>query len=149
MATKYVVIPEDMYKSLLHDEKKSQIGLPSAEAAVEKVKRSKQRNKSAKNVIYNQKLRRYLKTRKEELDKPVIVELVQGAVKKPSIIQTGQQPTPKQQSGSRKRHRATLSESSDDNGFEYDEEDFIPGGSIINPRTAKKYQNISSFKATT
>lgn len=77
MATKYVMIPEDMYRALINEKKesKSTIDVNFAKSNVEKAKKSNLKDKSAKNILYNQELRRYLKTYKEEKDKPIKIEL--------------------------------------------------------------------------
>jgi hypothetical protein len=78
MATKYIVIPEDMYRNLIQNQKDVKISAEQSKSELEKVKRSRNRNLSAKNVQYNQELRRYLKTKKEEEEKPINVKLTNG-----------------------------------------------------------------------
>ena len=133
MATKYVVIPEDMYKSLVKEQKEKnvQIGVEQAKNEVEKVKNSRRKNISEKNVLYNQELRRYLKTAKEEAEKPIKVQLSNGqkaVVKKDQEIQTAK----------------TASRPPSGTYFEEEEEsgDFIPGDKYkFTPKTPLAYGN--------
>ena len=78
MATKYLLIPEDLYNNLLKSQQNNVIGTEFASNNLSKVKKSKNKNASAKNVLYNQELRRYLKTKKEEEEKPIKVEVSNG-----------------------------------------------------------------------
>ena len=78
MARKYIVIPEEMYKNLLQSQNSEIIGTDSSKINLDKIKKSRTKNSSAKNVLYNQELRRYLKIKKEEDEKPVKVELSNG-----------------------------------------------------------------------
>ena len=78
MAVKYIVIPEDMYRNLIRTQPEVKIGTEQAKSELDKVKKKRDANLSAKNVVYNQELRRYLKTRKKEEEKPVKVEISNG-----------------------------------------------------------------------
>ena len=53
MATKYVVIPEDMYKSLVKEQKEKnvQIGVEQAKTEVDNIKNSRRKNVSKKSAI--------------------------------------------------------------------------------------------------
>jgi hypothetical protein len=78
MSTKFVLIPDDMYRSLINDKRndQSQLGVNFSKSSLEKIIKSKNKNLTSKNLLYNQELRRYLKANKEETDKPVKVEMV-------------------------------------------------------------------------
>ena len=94
---KYVAIPESMYKSLIQTQNKEELGTDLAKSELEKVQKSRNKNLSEKNVLYNQELRRYLKTKKEEEEKPVKVELsngLRGLIKKTQIPTQIPTPTP-------------------------------------------------------
>ena len=67
-----------MYKALIQSQNFTQIGTELAKSDLEKVQKSRNKNLSEKNVLYNQELRRYLKTKKEKEEKPVKVELSNG-----------------------------------------------------------------------
>ena len=103
MATKYIAIPESMYKALIQSQNFTQIGTELAKSDLEKVQKSRNKNLSEKNVLYNQELRRYLKTKKEKEEKPVKVELskgLRGLIKKtqtPTLTPTpsGNRPAPR------------------------------------------------------
>lgn len=76
MARKFVLIPEDMYKSLLNarpDVNKEQKDLDDV--------LSSRLEASAKNVLYNNKLQNLIKRRKENEEKPLKVEVVKKRVK--------------------------------------------------------------------
>ena len=74
MANKFILVPEDLYKGLTtHDS--GEPNLDFVRRDLEKVKRKKQ-TPNAKNVNYNQELRRYLKMRHEQQNKPVKEEMV-------------------------------------------------------------------------
>ena len=77
MAVKYIVIPEDMYRNLIRTQPEVKIGTEQAKSELDKVKRKRDTNLSAKNVVYNQELRRYLKTRKAE-EENIKVEISNG-----------------------------------------------------------------------
>jgi hypothetical protein len=79
MAMKYMLIPEDMYNEFIreHGKKEGEISLDLFKKDLNKTKKVK--DVSAKNVLYNQELRRYLKYKKEVDEKPVKVDLSNGA----------------------------------------------------------------------
>ena len=77
MATKYILVPEQMYKGLTNIEPEN-IPLDFERKALSKAKSIK-KTPSAKNTLVNQELRRYLKLKKDEENKPVKVELTNGA----------------------------------------------------------------------
>jgi hypothetical protein len=85
MSSRFLLVPEDMYNGLLSSSTSSKsspkesINLSFAKQKLEGVKKARRLNKSAKNVLYNQELRRVLKIRKEEEEKPVKVELAYGS----------------------------------------------------------------------
>lgn len=80
MATKLILVPEDMYNSLttVNNGDDENINLNFIKEKLDSNKRKKT-NFSAKNIIYNQELNRFLKMRKEIKNKPVKVELSNGA----------------------------------------------------------------------
>ena len=115
MATKYIAIPETMYTSLLQMQKNNQIGIDLAKTELEKAKKSRTKNLSAKNIMYNQELRRYLKTKKEEDEKPIKVELsngIKGIVKKS---------TPANLTGGRNRILSLSSQ----NTFDHESDEYV------------------------
>ncbi|KAL3071718.1 hypothetical protein niasHS_016393 [Heterodera schachtii] len=61
---------------------------------LETVKRKRAANVSERNVLYNQQLRRYLKMRKEAKDRPVKVQLSNGAQLLNKTVETGVQVRP-------------------------------------------------------
>nr|CAD2202668.1 unnamed protein product [Meloidogyne enterolobii] len=84
MANKFILVPEEIYKGLTTFD----TGEPNLDLIrndLEKIKRKKD-NPSAKNVKYNQELRRYLQMRNEQQNKPVKVEMV--ATPKGAIMST-------------------------------------------------------------
>lgn len=71
----------ELYKGLLRSRDESNVDLKE-EAPLErekkklhKIKHRKIKNLSVKNILYNQQLRRYLRSRKEARDKPIKVEI--------------------------------------------------------------------------
>nr|CAD2172286.1 unnamed protein product [Meloidogyne enterolobii] len=84
MANKFILVPEEIYKGLTTFD----TGEPNLDLIrndLEKIKRKKD-NPSAKNVKYNQELRRYLQMRNEQQNRPVKVEMV--ATPKGAIMST-------------------------------------------------------------
>jgi hypothetical protein len=77
MANKYLLVPEDLYRGLIEVEPEN-INLNYEKRQLEKSKRAS-RKKDTWNTLYNQEQRRYLKLKKEQLNKPVKVELTNGA----------------------------------------------------------------------
>ena len=89
MTTKYLLVPEQLYRGLVNQEPDN-INLDFERKLVEKTKRVKKKP-DEKNVHYNQEFRRYLKLKKESDEKPVKVELTNGAKvisKKPKTIRS-------------------------------------------------------------
>ena len=84
MANKFILVPEEIYKGLTTFD----TGEPNLDLIrndLEKIKRKKD-TPSAKNVKYNQELRRYLQMRNEQQNRPVKVEMV--ATPKGAIMST-------------------------------------------------------------
>jgi len=87
MANKFVLIPKELYDGLLAQPKvdpdlKEQAPLMRARGELVRVQRSKRQgaaHRSAKNVLYQQQLRRYLRLRKQTKDRPLKVRLDNGA----------------------------------------------------------------------
>lgn len=73
MANKFVVIPEEIYRGLTASDT-GNINLDFSKNQLEKVKRE-HTNPSAKNILYNQELRRYLHLLKEHQGKPINVAI--------------------------------------------------------------------------
>ena len=74
MANKFILVPQEIYKGLTTFD----TGEPNLDFIMnnlEKISRKKD-NPSAKNVKYNQELRRYLQMRNEQQNRPVKVEMV-------------------------------------------------------------------------
>lgn len=79
MASKLVMVPESLYKGLLSsNEYNDRTNIEHTKSKLEGVKKSRKLNASAKNVLYNQELRRYLSMREDEKNKPVKVEVTNG-----------------------------------------------------------------------
>lgn len=76
---KLVIIPESMYKNLV--DYTDHVNIDHTKERLEKVKKARKLNASAKNVLYNQELRRYLAMRNAEINRPVKVEVVQTGTK--------------------------------------------------------------------
>jgi hypothetical protein len=103
MANKLILVPSDMYHGLLQQQQRKNempvvdeggdktTNLGFTKANVEKVKKQKRKNLSTKNILYNQELRRFLRMRKNELERPVKVALTNGAnaLVKPSTSEVG------------------------------------------------------------
>uniref|UniRef100_A0A914MFW7 Uncharacterized protein n=1 Tax=Meloidogyne incognita TaxID=6306 RepID=A0A914MFW7_MELIC len=84
MANKFILVPEEIYKGLTTFD----TGEPNLDLIrndLERIKRKKD-TPSAKNVKYNQELRRYLQLRNEQQNRPVKVEMV--ATPKGAIMST-------------------------------------------------------------
>ena len=78
MAIKYLLLPEDMYRGLLSaNAENDEINLDYTKKNLQNAIKKKI-NPSAKNILYNQELRRYLALRKESKSKPIKVELANG-----------------------------------------------------------------------
>jgi len=76
MANKYYLIPKDLYDGLNKTEPEN-INIDFERKEVEKSKNI--RKKDVKNLLYNQELKRYIKLKKEQDNKPIRVELTNGA----------------------------------------------------------------------
>lgn len=73
---KFILLPYDIYKGLMFNNSQSDhLNLDFARKAVEKAKNELGTDPSAKNIHYNQELRRYLHLKKELDDKPVKVDV--------------------------------------------------------------------------
>jgi len=75
---KFILVPQDLYRGLL-SKPSTDINLDFAKGSLDKAKSNRKLDASAKNVLYNQELRRYLKIKRDIEDKPVKVELTNGA----------------------------------------------------------------------
>lgn len=76
---KLILVPESMYNGLLtSNDFKNHTNLDYIKNKLENVRKNKKLKASAKNVLYNQELRRYLAFRHDEMEKPVKVELTGG-----------------------------------------------------------------------
>lgn len=76
MANKLVIIPQDLWRGLVSTDT-GDPNLDFARHELDKVKRERV-NASAKNLHYNQQLRRYLNLRNERENRPTRVELAKG-----------------------------------------------------------------------
>ena len=74
MANKFILVPEEIYKGLTTQDS-GEPNLDFIRQGLEKTK-FKRETPSAKNVHYNQELRRYLQLRNEQQNRPVKVEMV-------------------------------------------------------------------------
>jgi hypothetical protein len=90
MATKYYLIPKELYNGLTKSEPEN-TNLEYEKKQVEKTKKSK--TKDVKNILYNQEIKRYNKLKKEQDNKPVRVELTNGAklITKPPLLRFSNQ----------------------------------------------------------
>ena len=102
MAKKLILVPMELYKGLVstRDMKKEEIDLKERapiyheKAELKKVRRKRGKNVSAKNLLYQQQLRRYLRARKEGKDRPVRVQfedmqlLAKPTTKQSKAVQT-------------------------------------------------------------
>ncbi|KAL3087187.1 hypothetical protein niasHS_005426 [Heterodera schachtii] len=77
MANKFLIIPEVLYRGLTSASSTGDINLDAVRQELDRTKMKKV-NANAKNVQYNQQLRRYLHMRKEHSDRPTKVELSKG-----------------------------------------------------------------------
>lgn len=76
MANKFLLIPEDIYRGLTTaDTKTGDINLDFSQHAVERARRERAPNITAKHIRYNQALRRYLNLRHEREAKPINVAI--------------------------------------------------------------------------
>ena len=84
MANKFILVPQEIYKGLTTFDT-GEPNLDFIRNDLEKISRKKD-NPTAKNVKYNQELRRYLQLRNEQQNRPVKVEMV--ATPKGAIMST-------------------------------------------------------------
>uniref|UniRef100_A0A914HYK8 Integrase catalytic domain-containing protein n=1 Tax=Globodera rostochiensis TaxID=31243 RepID=A0A914HYK8_GLORO len=77
MANKFLIVPEEIYRGLTAVSDTGDINLDAVRHELQRA-RSERANPSAKNVRYNQQLRRYLHMRKEYESKPTKVALSKG-----------------------------------------------------------------------
>uniref|UniRef100_A0A183CLQ7 Uncharacterized protein n=1 Tax=Globodera pallida TaxID=36090 RepID=A0A183CLQ7_GLOPA len=77
MANKFVIVPEEIYRSLSTSSDTGDINLDAVRHELERA-RAKRTNASSKNVNYSQQLRRYLHMKKEHDNRPSRVELTKG-----------------------------------------------------------------------
>ncbi|KAL3109667.1 hypothetical protein niasHT_017211 [Heterodera trifolii] len=76
MASKFVLVPEEIYHGLKSSDS-GNINLDFAKHALERTKR-KRENVTAKNINYNQELSRYLHLRDEHQNQPAKIEITKG-----------------------------------------------------------------------
>jgi hypothetical protein len=97
MANKYYLIPQELYKGLTQVEPQN-INLDFEKKEVQKMKKVPKKDRTARNTLYNQELGRYLKIKHEQDNKPVKVELTNGAQlitkKAPQQTQTSRTSSP-------------------------------------------------------
>ncbi|KAL3107142.1 hypothetical protein niasHT_019538 [Heterodera trifolii] len=105
MANKLILLPFEHYRGLVaaregvggvkgDDDVAGQTNLGFIKQQLETVKRKRAANVSERNVLYNQQLRRYLKLRKQAKDRPVKVQLSNGAQLLNKTVETGVQVRP-------------------------------------------------------
>jgi hypothetical protein len=78
MANKYLLIPEELYRGLTEATPES-INLEHERKVLEKSKKLPKKDRTARNVNYQQELNRYLKIKREQINKPVKVQVTNGA----------------------------------------------------------------------
>ena len=102
MANKFILFPEENYKALIAEKQKPSqqggaamgddfqklSGLKFVKKKLGQVKKIKKKNVSAKNVLYNQRLRAYLKLRKQIKNKPLTINLSRQG---PKMVSKGEQ----------------------------------------------------------
>ncbi|KAL3112524.1 hypothetical protein niasHT_018730 [Heterodera trifolii] len=105
MANKLILLPFEHYQGLVaaregvggvkgDDDVAGQTNLGFIKQQLETVKRKRAANVSERNVLYNQQLRRYLKIRKETKERPLKVQLSNGAQLLNKTVETGVQVRP-------------------------------------------------------
>ncbi|KAL3091941.1 hypothetical protein niasHT_028884 [Heterodera trifolii] len=105
MANKLILLPFEHYRGLVaaregvggvkgDDDVAGQTNLGFVKQQLETVKRKRAANVSERNVLYNQQLRRYLKIRKETKERPLKVQLSNGAQLLNKTVETGVQVRP-------------------------------------------------------
>jgi hypothetical protein len=77
MARKFLLVPSEAYRELLALSDASPV-LAGARGHMDRLLASKKLNASAKNALYNQQLRGFLRLRKDTLERPVKVEIAGG-----------------------------------------------------------------------
>jgi hypothetical protein len=75
MANKFVLVPDDIYRGLTTSSSSGNINLDFARRRLDELKRARL-TPTAKNLLYNQELRRYLHLRSQQENKPIKVEMV-------------------------------------------------------------------------
>ncbi|HEX4852020.1 MAG TPA: hypothetical protein VFV08_14495 [Puia sp.] len=153
MAKKLILVNEDMYKTMLNKQKQQSditkedlndedaINLNFIRRIMKKAKEKRGRNMGAKNIAYNQELRRYLKLRKEVKDKPLKVELSNLA----KLIMKKPEASPKIPKKFRKWSVNSNNESIKSAIYDEDDEEFEPfdlgmkKGSSIKSGDLEKY----------
>ncbi|KAL3082481.1 hypothetical protein niasHT_032844 [Heterodera trifolii] len=80
MANKFILVPQEIYRGLTSVSQTGDLNLDAVRHDLDRARggRTTTTNPSAKNVNYNQQLRRYLQMRKEHADRPTKVELTKG-----------------------------------------------------------------------
>jgi hypothetical protein len=78
MDNKFILVPSDLYKNMLKPDR-GEINVENTKRNLNALLNKRKMDKSAKNLLYNQELRRYMRLRKEFDDKPVKVELTDGS----------------------------------------------------------------------
>ncbi|KAL3101609.1 hypothetical protein niasHT_021926 [Heterodera trifolii] len=80
MANKFILVPQEIYRGLTSVSQTGDLNLDAVRHDLDRARagRTTTTNPSAKNVNYNQQLRRYLHMRKEHADRPTKVELTKG-----------------------------------------------------------------------
>ncbi|KAL3122980.1 hypothetical protein niasHT_008362 [Heterodera trifolii] len=80
MANKFILVPQEIYRGLTSVSQTGDLNLDAVRHDLDRARagRTTTTNPSAKNVNYNQQLRRYLQMRKEYADRPTKVELTKG-----------------------------------------------------------------------
>ena len=73
-----IIVPIEKYKNLISKNLSNfedYDNINFTKNSLEKIKKNSKMNPSTKNILYNQEFRRFLKMRKDELDKPVKVKI--------------------------------------------------------------------------
>ncbi|KAL3079418.1 hypothetical protein niasHT_031747 [Heterodera trifolii] len=79
MANKFILVPQEIYRGLTSVSQTGDLNLDAVRHDLDRARAGRATtNPSAKNVNYNQQLRRYLHMRKEHADRPTKVELTKG-----------------------------------------------------------------------
>ena len=75
MANKFILVPQEIYRGLTTFDT-GEPNIDDVRRTLDKTRRVKE-HPSAKNILYNQELRRYLHLRNEKENQPVRVEMVE------------------------------------------------------------------------